>query len=86
MGLLGELSCQVDALVAINEKELRPHGDDDGVVGVTCGEGDAAGATWRGRRRRGPASFQRGGAHVTERAERDSKRGAAAACGVMGWG
>ena len=29
----------------------------------SCGEGDAAGATWRGRRRRGPASLQRGGEH-----------------------
>ena len=38
----------------------------------SCGEGDAAGATWRGRRRRGPASFQRGGEHVTERAKLDS--------------
>ena len=40
--------------------------------GQSCGEGDAAGATWRGRRRRGPASFQRGGEHATERTEQDS--------------
>ena len=32
-------------------------------------EGDAAEATWRGRRRRGPASFQRGGEHAAERTE-----------------
>ncbi len=38
----------------------------------SCGEGDAAGATWRGRRRRGPASFQRGGEHAAERTEQDS--------------
>jgi hypothetical protein len=29
----------------------------------------AAGATWRGRRRRGPASLQRGGEHAAERTE-----------------
>ena len=39
---------------------------------TSCGEGDAAGATWRGRRRRGPAILQRGGEHVTERTEQDS--------------
>jgi len=33
---------------------------------------DAAGVTWRGRRRRVPASFQRGGEHVAERTEQDS--------------
>ena len=36
------------------------------------GEGNAAGATWRGRRRRGPASFQRGGEHAAERTEQDT--------------
>ena len=39
---------------------------------VRADESNAAGATWRGRRRRGPASFQRGGEHVAERTEQDS--------------
>jgi hypothetical protein len=34
----------------------------------SCGEGDAAGATWRGRRRRGPASFTNPSLHARERA------------------
>ena len=38
----------------------------------SCGEGDAAGATWRGRRRRGPASLQRVGEHAAERTEQDT--------------
>ncbi len=62
-------------LLVVQAKGLRPHSDDDGVIGVGCFEeydGDAAGATWRGRRRRGPASFQRGGEHAAERTEQDS--------------
>ena len=39
---------------------------------VRADENDAARATWQGRRRRGPASFQRGGELVIERAEQDS--------------
>ena len=38
----------------------------------SCGAGDAAGATWLGRRRRGPASLQRGGEHAAERTEQDT--------------
>ena len=71
--ILGGLNCQEVTLAMVHARvELRPHGNDDGVVGVARGEGDAARATWRGRRRRGPASFHRGGEHVAERTEQDS--------------
>ena len=52
---------------------LHPHGGHEHIIGVArVNEGGAAGATWRGRRRRGPASLQRGGEHAAERTEQDS--------------
>ena len=67
--LLRSFACQEGTLDTIHAKGLGPHGYYDGVVGVARveEEGDAAGATWRGRRRRGPTSFQRGGDHAAER-------------------
>ena len=56
-------------LVAVQAKGLGPHGDYDGVIGIVWVKEYDGGSDVVGRRRRGPASFQRGGEYVAERTE-----------------
>ena len=43
---MGLWICQTGTLVAVQEKGLRPHGDNDGVIGVARFMEYDGGATW----------------------------------------